>query len=58
MAPTRLWLERLPTEVLQKLQHIQPQTVGQAQRIPGMTSYASPTLRLVHLERMRRNSVA
>ncbi|HHW4676788.1 MAG TPA: hypothetical protein ACQGQN_05565 [Xylella fastidiosa subsp. fastidiosa] len=50
-------MERLPTEVLQKLQHIQPQTVGQAQRIPGMTP-AAISLLLVHLERMRRNRVA
>lgn len=47
----------LSTEVLQKLQHIQPQTVGQAQRIPGMTP-AAISLLLVHLERMRRNRVA
>ena len=47
----------LSAEVLQKLQRVQPQTVGQAQRIPGMTP-AAISLLLVHLERARRGKVA
>jgi len=47
----------LSAEVLQKLQRVQPQTVGQAQRIPGMTP-AAISLLLVHLERERRSKVA
>jgi tRNA uridine 5-carboxymethylaminomethyl modification enzyme len=43
----------LSAEVLQKLQRVRPQTVGQAQRIPGMTP-AAISLLLVHLERQRR----
>ncbi|MFN3311713.1 MAG: tRNA uridine-5-carboxymethylaminomethyl(34) synthesis enzyme MnmG, partial [Thermomonas sp.] len=40
----------LSAEVLQKLQQVRPQTVGQAQRIPGVTP-AAISLLLVHLER-------
>ena len=47
----------LSFEVLQKLERVQPQTVGQAQRIPGMTP-AAISLLLVHLERARRGKVA
>ena len=47
----------LSFEVLQKLQRVQPQTIGQAQRIPGMTP-AAISLLLVHLERSRRGKVA
>jgi tRNA uridine 5-carboxymethylaminomethyl modification enzyme len=47
----------LSAEVQQKLQRVRPQTVGQAQRIPGMTP-AAISLLLVHLERARRNRVA
>ena len=47
----------LSFEVLQKLQRVQPQTIGQAQRIPGMTP-AALSLLLVHLERSRRGKVA
>ncbi|WP_240096482.1 tRNA uridine-5-carboxymethylaminomethyl(34) synthesis enzyme MnmG [Thermomonas flagellata] len=47
----------LSAEVLQKLQQVRPQTVGQAQRIPGMTP-AAIALLLVHLERARRERAA
>ncbi len=47
----------LSAEVLQKLQRVRPQTIGQAQRIPGMTP-AAISLLLVHLERARRGKVA
>ena len=47
----------LPTEALQKLERVRPQTIGQAQRIPGMTP-AAISLLLVHLERARRGRVA
>ena len=47
----------LSAEVLQKLQQVRPQTVGQAQRIPGVTP-AAISLLLVHLERARRERVA
>ncbi|MFT3761708.1 MAG: tRNA uridine-5-carboxymethylaminomethyl(34) synthesis enzyme MnmG [Pseudoxanthomonas sp.] len=45
----------LSAEVQQKLQRVRPQTIGQAQRIPGMTP-AAISLLLVHLERARRAS--
>ena len=45
----------LSAEVQQKLERVQPQTIGQAQRIPGMTP-AAISLLLVHLERARRAS--
>ncbi len=47
----------LSAEVQQKLERVRPQTVGQAQRIPGMTP-AAVSLLLVHLERSRRSKVA
>jgi tRNA uridine 5-carboxymethylaminomethyl modification enzyme len=47
----------LSFEVLQKLERVRPQTVGQAQRIPGMTP-AAISLLLVHLTRARRVRVA
>ena len=47
----------LSAEVLQKLSRVQPQTVGQAQRIPGVTP-AAISLLLVHLERARRERAA
>ncbi|MTI73885.1 MAG: tRNA uridine-5-carboxymethylaminomethyl(34) synthesis enzyme MnmG [Stenotrophomonas sp.] len=47
----------LSAEVLQKLERVRPQTIGQAQRIPGMTP-AAISLLLVHLERARRGKVA
>ncbi|MDQ3057431.1 MAG: tRNA uridine-5-carboxymethylaminomethyl(34) synthesis enzyme MnmG, partial [Pseudomonadota bacterium] len=47
----------LSAEVLQKLERVRPQTVGQAQRIPGMTP-AAISLLLVHLTRARRSQVA
>ena len=47
----------LSAEVQQKLERVRPQTVGQAQRIPGMTP-AAISLLLVHLERQRRSKVA
>ncbi|WP_066092295.1 tRNA uridine-5-carboxymethylaminomethyl(34) synthesis enzyme MnmG [Xanthomonas massiliensis] len=47
----------LSAEVQQKLERVRPQTVGQAQRIPGMTP-AAISLLLVHLERARRSRVA
>jgi tRNA uridine 5-carboxymethylaminomethyl modification enzyme len=43
----------LSAEAMQKLERVRPQTVGQAQRIPGMTP-AAISLLLVHLERQRR----
>jgi tRNA uridine 5-carboxymethylaminomethyl modification enzyme len=47
----------LSAEVQQKLGRVQPETIGQAQRIPGMTP-AAISLLLVHLERARRTRVA
>ncbi|MFZ5663084.1 MAG: tRNA uridine-5-carboxymethylaminomethyl(34) synthesis enzyme MnmG [Pseudomonadota bacterium] len=47
----------LSAEVLQKLQRVRPQTIGQAQRIPGVTP-AAISLLLVHLTRARRSRVA
>jgi len=47
----------LSAEVEQKLTRVQPQTIGQAQRIPGMTP-AAISLLLVHLTRARRARVA
>ncbi len=47
----------LSAEVQQKLERVRPQTVGQAQRIPGMTP-AAISLLLVHLERQRRSQAA
>ena len=47
----------LSAELRQKLEQVRPQTVGQAQRIPGMTP-AAISLLLVHLERRRRSRVA
>ena len=46
----------LSAEVQQKLERVQPETIGQAQRIPGMTP-AAISLLLVHLERARRARV-
>jgi tRNA uridine 5-carboxymethylaminomethyl modification enzyme len=47
----------LSMEVRQKLERVRPQTVGQAQRIPGMTP-AAISLLLVHLTRQRRSRIA
>jgi tRNA uridine 5-carboxymethylaminomethyl modification enzyme len=47
----------LTGEVAQKLARVRPETVGQAQRIPGMTP-AAISLLLVHLSRLRRGRVA
>ncbi|MEE7565197.1 tRNA uridine-5-carboxymethylaminomethyl(34) synthesis enzyme MnmG, partial [Xanthomonas sp. Kuri4-3] len=47
----------LSAEVQQKLERVRPQSVGQAQRIAGMTP-AAISLLLVHLERARRSQVA
>ncbi|KAF1715604.1 tRNA uridine-5-carboxymethylaminomethyl(34) synthesis enzyme MnmG [Pseudoxanthomonas yeongjuensis] len=47
----------LSFEVMQKLERVRPQTIGQAQRIPGMTP-AAISLLLVHLTRARRSRVA
>ena len=47
----------LSAEVRQKLERVRPLTLGQAQRIPGMTP-AAISLLLVHLERARRSRVA
>ncbi|TWH99117.1 tRNA uridine 5-carboxymethylaminomethyl modification enzyme [Luteimonas cucumeris] len=47
----------LSSEVQQKLERVRPETVGQAQRIPGMTP-AAISLLLVHLTRQRRSQVA
>jgi len=44
----------LSAEVRQKLERVRPQTVGQAQRIPGMTP-AAISLLLVHLVRQQRS---
>lgn len=44
----------LSAEVLQKLQKVSPSSIGQAQRIPGVTP-AAISLLLVHLERARRS---
>jgi len=43
----------LSSEVRQKLENVRPLSIGQAQRIPGMTP-AAIALLLVHLERQRR----
>ncbi|WP_119716792.1 tRNA uridine-5-carboxymethylaminomethyl(34) synthesis enzyme MnmG [Cognatilysobacter tabacisoli] len=47
----------LSAEVRQKLERVRPETVGQAQRIPGMTP-AAVSLLLVHLTRAKRSRVA
>jgi tRNA uridine 5-carboxymethylaminomethyl modification enzyme len=47
----------LSSEVRQKLERVRPETLGQAQRIPGMTP-AAISLLLVHLERRRRERAA
>ena len=47
----------LSAEVRQKLERVRPETVGQAQRIPGMTP-AAISLLLVHLARCQRSRVA
>ena len=47
----------LSAEVQQKLERVRPLSIGQAQRIPGMTP-AAISLLLVHLERQRRSRVA
>jgi tRNA uridine 5-carboxymethylaminomethyl modification enzyme len=47
----------LSTEVRQKFERVRPETVGQAQRIPGVTP-AAMALLLVHLSRVRRERVA
>jgi tRNA uridine 5-carboxymethylaminomethyl modification enzyme len=47
----------LSAEVRQKLERVRPETVGQAQRIPGMTP-AAISLLLVHLARASRSRVA
>ncbi|MDX1550882.1 MAG: tRNA uridine-5-carboxymethylaminomethyl(34) synthesis enzyme MnmG, partial [Lysobacter spongiicola] len=47
----------LSAEVAGKLERVRPQTIGQAQRIPGMTP-AAISLLLVHLVRQRRGKVA
>jgi len=47
----------LSAEVAQKLERVRPETIGQAQRIPGMTP-AAISLLLVHLTRQRRARVA
>ena len=47
----------LSAEVAGKLERVRPQTIGQAQRIPGMTP-AAISLLLVHLARQRRERVA
>ncbi|ALN60552.1 tRNA uridine 5-carboxymethylaminomethyl modification enzyme GidA [Lysobacter enzymogenes] len=47
----------LSAEAQQKLERVRPQTIGQAQRIPGMTP-AAISLLLVHLTRARRSRVA
>lgn len=47
----------LSAELTQKLAQVRPLTVGQAQRIPGMTP-AAISLLLVHLERARRTRAA
>ena len=45
----------LSMEVRQKLERVRPQTIGQAQRIPGMTP-AAISLLLVHLHAAQRRS--
>ncbi len=47
----------LSAELQQKLARVRPETIGQAQRIPGMTP-AAISLLLVHLSRARRSQVA
>ncbi len=47
----------LSAEARQKLDHVRPQTLGQAQRVPGITP-AAISLLLVHLERARRARAA
>ena len=47
----------LSAEVAQKLERVRPETIGQAQRIPGLTP-AAISLLLVHLTRQRRERVA
>ena len=47
----------LSAELRQKFERVRPETVGQAQRIPGMTP-AAISLLLVHLERQRRERAA
>ena len=47
----------LSAEVAGKLERVRPQTIGQAQRIPGMTP-AAISLLLVHLARGSRSRVA
>ena len=47
----------LSAEVRQKLEQVQPSSLGQAQRIAGMTP-AAISLLLVHLERRRRERAA
>jgi tRNA uridine 5-carboxymethylaminomethyl modification enzyme len=47
----------LSAEVQQKLERVRPETIGQAQRIPGMTP-AAISLLLVHLARVQRARVA
>ncbi|MCJ0826348.1 tRNA uridine-5-carboxymethylaminomethyl(34) synthesis enzyme MnmG [Luteimonas sp. 50] len=47
----------LSAEARQKLERVRPQSVGQAQRIPGMTP-AAISLLLVHLARASRSRVA
>ncbi|MBS0215013.1 MAG: tRNA uridine-5-carboxymethylaminomethyl(34) synthesis enzyme MnmG [Proteobacteria bacterium] len=47
----------LSAEVLQKLARVQPQSIGQAARIPGVTP-AAISLLLVHLTRARRERAA
>ena len=42
----------LSVEIRQKLERVRPETIGQAQRIPGMTP-AAVSLLLVHLARSR-----
>ncbi|MGV8943706.1 tRNA uridine-5-carboxymethylaminomethyl(34) synthesis enzyme MnmG [Thermomonas sp.] len=47
----------LSAELRQKFERVRPETVGQAQRIPGMTP-AAVSILLVHLERQRRERAA
>ena len=47
----------LAAEARQKLERVRPETLGQAQRIPGITP-AAISLLLVHLERRRRERAA
>ena len=47
----------LSAEACQKLARVRPQSIGQAQRIPGMTP-AAISLLLVHLSRAHRSRVA